>query len=87
MRFREPGCSSRRDNIVRALRFIQIFYNLTPKRVAVTDRRIQEVLECSPTNARLWRDVASLELPITDEGYTNEGRRGPPAKLYGVMQN
>ena len=82
--------SSRLDNIVRAIKFVKIFYKLEPKyNVEVTIKQIEEVLGCSNENARRWRDDAGYVLPIVERGndYSRNGRRrGPPATLYGVLQ-
>ena len=88
-RFSSPGCGSRKDNIIRAIRFIKIFYDLKPKNAEVTIQPIREKLQCSRTNARHWRDVAGEELPIVEVGtdeYRSNRARGPAAVLYGVLK-
>jgi hypothetical protein len=88
LKFHGPGCSSRRDNIVRALKFIKIFYNLTPNGRDVTINQIREALDCSASNARKWRDGAGGVFPLIEMG-TDEYRRdcagGYAAITYGVM--
>ena len=82
--------SSRLDNIVRAIKFVKIFYKLEPKyNVEVTIKQIEQVLGCSNENARRWRDDAGYVLPIAERGNDYERsdrRRGPPATLYGVLR-
>ena len=88
-RFHKPGCGSRKDNIIRALKFIKIFYDLKPTGAEVTLDQIRERLDCSRTNARHWRDVAGEILPIAEVGddkYRSDRERGPAAILYGVLR-
>ena len=84
--FNHPGCSRRRDNIVRAIRFIKMFYTLTPKKNVYTIKQIKKKLGCSRTNARHWRDAAGYELPIMEVGVDKHHcANGPAAITYGVL--
>jgi len=77
----------KRDMIIRALKFLQLFYELKPKRCEYTIADIRKTISCSRSNARHWVDMAGFVIPIVDIGYDkHHQKKGPPGKTYGLAE-
>jgi len=77
----------KRDMIIRAIKFLQLFYEFNPKRCEYTITDIRNAISCSRGNARHWIDMAGFVIPITEIGYDqNHQRKGPPGKTYGLLE-
>lgn len=81
------GGVRRRDAIIRAIKFIKLFYELKPKKSEITIQQIRNEMQCSRGNARHWIDAAGFELPLAEIGVDNfHSKKGPPGKTYGIFE-
>ena len=81
------GGVRRRDAIIRAIRFLKLFYELKPRGTTATIQKIRDVMQCSRGNARHWIDASSLEIPIAELGHDeNHYKKGPAGIVYGILE-